>query len=283
MIKTIVHADDYAISRHVSESIADLIKEGAIQSISVMPNMESTEYGVMLLKPFADRVFVSVHLNLVEGRCVAEPGNIPMLVDKNGFFKLSWIQLMFKSVSLEFRRQVAIELRTQLLRGKTLFSEVGFTGRLRIDSHQHTHMIPGIFRTVCGLAGEFNAEYIRLTREPLTPYIKAVNLWKTYYAVDVIKNVLLNIFSLADRKMLKRIQLEYHYFFGLLLTGKMDYRRVTEILPLMPDERPIEVVLHAGRMLESEITKEYNKKDFIKEHVSNYRLLEIETAQRLKI
>lgn len=281
MSRVIIHADDYAISTHVSESIVSQIEQGAIQSISVMPNLESTEAGILMLKPFADKVLVSIHLNLVEGRCVADPKTIPLIAGRSGYFKLSWLQIMMKSVSREFRRQAGIEFRAQVVRTRRLLAEAGFTGRLRIDSHQHIHMIPGLFGVVCGLTREFNIEYIRLTREPLVPFFRARELWKTYSVVNLAKNLLLNLFAVPDGNLLRRLDLEYHYFFGLLLTGRMDYPRVTRLIPLMPDHHALEVVLHAGRMLESEVTAEYNKKDFVKEHVSSNRLLELETVERL--
>lgn len=281
MSRVIIHADDYAISDHVSESVAEQINTGAIQSISVMPNMSCTEAGIRRLAPYADRVLVSVHLNLVEGRCAAAMELLPLLTDENGFFKLSWLQIMFKSVRTEFRRQAAIEFRAQIKKTEELLRQAGFTGKLRLDSHQHIHMIPGIFKTVCGLTNEFDVEYIRLAKEPLLPFLKARKLWKTYNVVNLCKNVLLNLFAIPNERLLKQLKLDYNYFFGLVITGRMDYERVSSLLLWMPKKHKLEVVLHAGRMLESEITEEYNKKDFVKEHISPRRLLELETVERL--
>lgn len=281
MSKVIIHADDYAISNHVSESVAEQIKKGAIQSVSVMPNMSCTKEGIRLLAPYAGGVLVSIHLNLVEGRCVAPKELLPLLTDEKGFFKLSWLQIMIKSVRKEFRRQAAIEFSAQIKRTAGLLRQSGFTGRLRIDSHQHIHMIPGMFKTVCGLIKEFDIEYIRLASEPLLPFLKGRHLWKTYNIINLVKNILLNIFAIWDRPLLKRLKLDYYYFFGLVLTGRMDYERVSYLISKMPKSRNLEVVLHAGRMLESEITREYNKKDFLKEHISSRRLLELETVERL--
>lgn len=281
MNNVIIHADDYAISCHVSESVAEQIKAGAIESISVMPNMSTTEAGIKLLSPYADRVLVSVHLNLVEGRCVADKELIPILTDEEGFLKLSWLQIMFKSVRKEFRRQAAIEFRAQIKRTQGLLRQAGFTGRVRLDSHQHIHMIPGIFKTVCGLTREFDVEYIRLTREPLLPFFRVKGLWKTYHVVNFAKNILLNLFAIPNSRLLKSLKLNYNYFFGLLITGRMDYERIIKLIPQMPKDHDLEVVLHAGRMLQSEITEEYNKKDFIKEHISSRRLLELETVERI--
>lgn len=281
MSKVIVHADDYAISEHVSKSIIEQIKSGAIQSISLIPNMKSTKSGIKMLEPYANQVLVSIHLNLVEGRCVANRESVSMLTDSSGYFKLSWLQIMLKSINKTFREQVRKEFRAQIKETEALLRKAGFTGKLRLDSHQHTHMIPLLFLEVCHLTKEFDVEYIRLTREPIIPFLKTWNKQKTYRMVNLIKNFLLNLFSIPDRWFLSKLRLQYSYFFGLLFTGKMDYERVIRILPLMPKKRDIELVVHAGRMLESEVTKEYNKKDFIKEHLSSRRLLELETVERL--
>lgn len=283
MSRVIVHADDYAISNHVSESIVAQVRKGAIQSVSIMPNMKSTKTGIELLAPFSDQVLTSVHLNLVEGRSVSKPEHIPMLVNEKGSFKLSWLQIMIKSCQREFRRQAGIEFKAQIEQVQPLLTEAGFSRRLRLDSHQHIHMIPGLFKTVCSLAGEYDIEYIRLTREPILPFIKARKFWKTYHVVNIAKNILLNLFSIPGIRWLKQLKLEYNYFFGLCFTGKMDYERVSGLIPLMPGRHDLELVVHAGRMLETEITDEYNKKDFIKEHTDARRLLEIETVERLNI
>lgn len=281
MSRVIIHADDYAISRHVSESVAEQIKKGTITSISVMPNMSATEESIELLRPCADRVLASVHLNLVEGKCVAAREEIPLLTDRDGFFRLSWLGILFRSLNKEFLRQAETEFRAQIKKTEELLGRAGFTGKVRLDSHQHIHMIPGLFKTVCRLAGEFDVEYIRLTREPILPFLKEKRLFKTYSVVNLAKNLLLNLFAIPDRRRLKKLKLEYYYFFGLLMTGRMDYERVSRLIPRMPKKHNLEVVLHAGRMLESEISGEYNKKDFVKEHTSSRRLLELETAERL--
>lgn len=281
MSRIIIHADDYAISENVAKSVAEQVEKGAVQSLSIMPNMAATEAGIERLRPYANQVLTSVHLNLVEGKCVSNPKDIPLLADQNGFFKLSWLQIMMKSAGREFRRQVRTEFDAQTDRTLKLLSKAGFIGRVRLDSHQHIHMIPGLFAVVCSLTSKYDIEYIRLTKEPLLPYMKAKELWKTYSVVNLAKNILLNLFALPDKRLLKRLNLDYNYFFGLLITGKMDYERVSRLLPLMPKKHDLEVVLHVGRMLESEVTKEYNKKDFIREHISSRRLLEVETVERL--
>lgn len=281
MKRVIVHADDYAISRHVSEDIVSQIKNGSIQSISVMPNMTTTEEGIRLLSPYADQLLVSIHLNLVEGRCAADPGSIPRIADQNGYLKLTWLGIMVRSVSRDFRKQAGIEFRAQVRQVSRFLKKAGFKGKLRLDSHQHVHMIPGLFGEVCSLTKEFEIEYIRLTREPILAFFRAGKLWKTYSPINIAKNMLLNLFSVSDRKLLKRLGLTYHYFFGLILTGHMDYERTMHLLSLMPKNRDLELVLHAGRMQESEITDEYNKKDFVKEHISPNRILELKTVEQL--
>lgn len=282
MKRVIIHADDYAISRHVSEDIEAQIKNGSIQSVSVMPNMTTTREGIKLLSPYAERLLVSVHLNLVEGKCVSEPSAIPGLADQNGYLKLSWLGIMVRSVSKDFRKQAGTEFRAQIRQVSRLLKEAGFKGSLRLDSHQHVHMIPGLFGEVCRLTKEFDIEYIRLTREPILPFFRAGKLWKTYSPINIAKNILLNLFAVPDRKLLKRLGLNYNYFFGLILTGRMDYERTIRLLPLMPENHDLELVLHAGRMLEPEITDEYNKKDFVREHISSNRILELRTVERLK-
>ena len=65
---------------------------------------------------------------------------------------------------------------------------------LRFDGHQHTQMLPLCYWALLEVIVEqrYRTEYIRITKEPIMPYLKKVSLWKSYCSVNWIKNLLLN-------------------------------------------------------------------------------------------
>ncbi|MBR5361659.1 MAG: ChbG/HpnK family deacetylase, partial [Lachnospiraceae bacterium] len=66
-----IHADDYALTVRTSSEMLDLMRDGILDSISIVPNNECHEECMDMLKAaipslqFLPRM--SVHLNLVEG------------------------------------------------------------------------------------------------------------------------------------------------------------------------------------------------------------------------
>ena len=72
MVKTDIHADDYALTPNTSRDMLTCMKEGWLDSISVVPNMSCFEECMnMLYKEIPDLPFLpvmSVHLDFVEGR-----------------------------------------------------------------------------------------------------------------------------------------------------------------------------------------------------------------------
>ena len=47
-------------------------------------------------------------------------------------------------------------------------------------------------------------EYIRITKEPIMPYLKKVSLWKSYRPVNWIKNLLLNFYALGMERTIEK-------------------------------------------------------------------------------
>ena len=77
----------------------------------------------------------------MEGRCLSEPEILEGLVDGEGHFCISWEKLFFQSWlpgRSELKNKLKKEIFLQIEAVKKEFPEMD---KLRIDSHQHTHMI----------------------------------------------------------------------------------------------------------------------------------------------
>ena len=64
-----VHADDFGVSRGVSDAILQCIDEGPVEGTSIIANGAAFDYAVAALRA-RPRVAISVHLNLIEGQPV---------------------------------------------------------------------------------------------------------------------------------------------------------------------------------------------------------------------
>ena len=285
-----VHADDYALSVHVSQEIIQCIKDGKIDSISVMPNMSCFDEAIRMLKeeiPFEQTPKYSVHLNFMEGHCLSKPEEVPDLVDSKGYFKVSWGSLVIASFCYGCKRnrikeQLKKEIGLQINRVETSLHP---EWPVRIDSHQHTHMIPVVFDALVEALneGNYKVEYIRVPEEPQWPFVKAISLWFTYSPINVIKNIILNVFAKRNRRGIRAMGLPYDLLWGLVFSGHMDRQRVEKLWLSMlhyidKRERVLEILFHPGRALPEEIGGEYVKRGFVKFHLSEGRDIEKEAV-----
>ncbi|HZP00893.1 MAG TPA: ChbG/HpnK family deacetylase [Terriglobia bacterium] len=138
--RLIVNADDFGISRGVTEGILRAHRDGMVTSTSLMVNQAASDYAVQQLSAFP-RLGVGIHLNLDCGRPVLPPAEIPSLVTRDGTFH-SYAQLARKlwtwqaspaEIEAEFRAQI----RWMKSRGIT---------PTHADSHHHVHMYPAAAR-----------------------------------------------------------------------------------------------------------------------------------------
>lgn len=289
----IVHADDYAVSWNASKNIAALIAEGKLNSTSVIPNMSCYEESVALLRDVLSekksKVELAIHINLMEGHCVAPEADESLLVDSEGYFRLSWGDLLLASFRRkgrkELKQQLRIEILAQIRKIQTDLSEIT---SFRIDSHQHTHMIPVVWDSLIEVLreNEFPVSCIRIPDEPLSPYFKEPSLWLSYGMINGVKNILLHFLSMRAG----RIAPDFFYcrmkFWGLLMTGCMDEKRVSRLIPHFrqySEEKKvdIEMVFHPGTTLPEEIGREYTKQGFIEDHLSANRKVEYDTIWKI--
>ena len=277
-------ADDYGLNDISSMRIKECIEKGVLNKVSVFPNLKEIDLRELLESKI---IRISLHLNLVEGKCMANPEEIDLLVDKNGNLKHTFGGL-FKLGLLnreKFEAQIYKEIKAQVLFWKnTLPEDVPFC----IDSHQHTHMIPSVFKALIKVLRDekIDAEYIRIPTEPLLPYIKTPSLYLTYSVINLIKQWLLNFLWLINKRVLKNDTISTAYFFGILFSGRMDEKRVKKILPkyiklAKKYDRDIEVLFHPGYLGKSETDFDNKNIAFEQFYLSENRKIEFDTVMKI--
>ncbi len=242
-------ADDYGLCSGTSKHIQQCIDTGALNKVSVFPNLDKVD----LREVQKDKnIRLSLHLNLVEGKCMAPADEVGMLAHPNGSFKHTFGGLFLRSLfcSKRFKAQVYTEIKAQVLYWKSILPpDAAFC----VDSHQHTHMIPAVFKALLQVLQDekIDLQYMRIPAEPVLPFISTPSLYFTYSAVNVIKQWLLKFLWLLNKKQAKKYKIPTAYFFGILFSGKMDAERVSKILPkykklAVKCGRDLEVLFHPG-------------------------------------
>lgn len=281
-----ISADDYGLCDISSMRIKQCIDKGALNKVSVFPNFDAVDLNEILKNK---NVRVCLHLNLVEGKCMANSDEIDLIADKNGDFKYTFgglfkLNLFHKK---ELESQVYKEIKAQVVFWKSILPEgVPFC----IDSHQHTHMIPAVFKALLRVLDDekISLEYMRIPSEPLMPFVKTPSLYFTYSGINVIKQWLLKLLWLVNKKYAKKYHIPTAYFLGILFSGKMDEKRIDKILPkyikmAQKNGRDIEVLFHPGYLDE----KEFNLKDksvtFEKFYLSENRKTEFDSVIKISM
>ena len=155
--RLIVNADDFGLSRGVSDAIASAHKDGILTSASIMANQPASEYAIELLRELPN-LGIGIHLNLSAGRPILPAREVRALIDQDGNFlsaqslarRLWRFQVSGSEIEAEFRAQI----RWLKDRGVT---------PLHADSHLHIHLYPAALRP---FARAVQLEGIRCVRAP---------------------------------------------------------------------------------------------------------------------
>lgn len=285
MGKPDIHADDYALTGNTSRDMLECMRAGRLDSISVVPNMSCFEecmellYGEIPHLPFLP--LLSVHLDFVEGRSLAGKAAAPDLVKADsdlmglgwgGLFAASYLPHKRKRIKAQLKREIkaqlskaqpAIEKCMEIAAGNGI--SCGQKG-LRIDSHQHAHMIPVVWEAVLEVVHEegYVLEYIRNSKEVLGVFLTDVSLYKTYRPVNFVKNRLLSLYSHKADRFCKANGMKQMYLWGLVMSGRMDRERIEKLYGKMKrkaekDGRTLEILFHPGLTLPEEVTPEIAK------------------------
>lgn len=290
-----VHADDYGLTMQTSRDIMEGIKAKKLNSISIMPNTTCFEAARDFFFENLNREhfpLCAVHLNFMEGYCVADKEKLSYLVDEEGLFIISWGKLVeynyIPKVRGEVKKQLKTEIKAQIEKTVRAYGLLEQGRKLRVDSHQHTHMIPLVMEALLEVVEEerYPTKYIRISKEPWTVYIKQLKLLPTYRVINLIKVMVLNWYSCRDEKLLKKKGFPSMLLSGVFLSGKMDGERLKILLPELKKYAqkkglPLEVLFHPGSAFKEEIGKEFNHSEANRFYLSDNRQIEYKAMMEL--
>ena len=220
-------ADDFGYDEAFNTAVYKAFKEGLLNSAALMANCEGFSQAVEMFKDM-EGCHLGVHLNIIEKNALStgEPF-------KDWFFKI-WQRTYDKNymnfLEKEFRMQIEKVLK--------------YHKADMINSHVHTHAIPKIFELTCKLAKEYEINYVRTQFEK--PYYVKGKVLKPCYPVNMAKVMLLNSFTLLNRKVLKKYDLKTNeYIIGVNYTANMDENTIICGLRAIQNKTEIaEILVH---------------------------------------
>lgn len=266
----IVNADDFGLHQEINKGIIKGYQEGFITSTSLMCSAPAFDDAVALARQNPG-LGIGIHLTLVGSvSSVLPKEKISSLVDDTGLFPENYVVFAKKFYTGQVKMvQLELELRAQI--EKALATGLTIT---HVDSHQHTHVLPGMIGLVVKLCNEYQIKNIRIPQEDY--------FFSGGFAGGLGRKVgragLSFCACLAAMKA-KSADLKYpDSFFGMLAGGNLNERLVGNIINTLP-EGVSEIMTHPGldkQELDKHFTWNYHWEDELNAFLSakNKTLLE---------
>jgi hopanoid biosynthesis associated protein HpnK len=235
MLRLIVHADDFGLTECINEGVVVAHRDGVLTSASVMANGAAFEHATQLARatPTLD---VGIHLVLVAERPLLPAADIPSLMTEDGTFPghataLARRYLLGRIRLDEVRAELAAQIERVLAAGLR---------PSHLDSHQHTHMLPGIRRVVVELAQRYRIPAMREPVEALRSYmLRTPAGWVRAAQAQVLR--LLALRAASDPTW------HADHFVGFFEGGRLDRVRLRRLLAHLPSMGTCELMCHPGR------------------------------------
>lgn len=217
------------MTKAFNKAVLDGYNNGFLTSTSICANGKAFEAAVNEIIPECPNLGIGVHLNIIEGKSLQNSEK----------FNDSYLKLMYLSNNNDFLQQTEKEFRLQIEK------VLKYTKVDHIDSHVHVHAIPRIFELTCKLAKEYEIKQVRTQFEKfytIPDFLKHCNL---KYPPNVLKILLLNSFTLKNKKVIKKYELQTNdYIIGVGYTGMMDYETIYCGLSAIKEDAIVEALIH---------------------------------------
>jgi hopanoid biosynthesis associated protein HpnK len=241
--KLIVAADDFGLTLRVNEAIGLAHRNGIVTSASLLATGAAFDSAVEIAH-HETTLDVGLHLNLTEGRPVADPATVPSISDSRGFLYNHPFQLATALFAGRIRRgDLEREIRAQI--EKAVGSDVDIT---HIDGHKHVHVMPSVLQLVFKIAPEYGIRAIRSTREK-TPRLVSMLLrnkqsWQKILKQYLFGRLISTAWLISRPKALGTFAVPKR-FYGVTQTGFLDHSALADVVDDL-DEGIHEVMCHPG-------------------------------------
>jgi hypothetical protein len=232
-IHLIVNADDYGYFYSVSQGILQAARQGAITATGILANGPDLPQQIAWLAE-CPQLDLGIHLNLTSRQPLTTA-----LAKKlaNGQFssvfamagKIATGSIKLAVIRAEWCTQIETILRCGI---KPCF----------LNSHEHIHMLPGLFQLTQELAAEYQIPHVRLTRTAGLPSFKFAPMLRT---------ILLHT---LERIHQKNTATNTPWFIGLNGSGQLNLAYLRTLFSKLQPGKTYELMCHPGLFNATEIT-----------------------------
>ncbi len=228
--RIIVNADDLGLSTSVNTAIFNVFKAGNLNSATLMVAMPGTADAVSRLKDHSG-LAVGLHFCITEGSPLIGPctlcGEDGQFMDRSRLIRALYKgQVRTEDVAFEFRRQLERIIA------------FGITPT-HVDSHQHVHMAPAVFKSMRPILEEYDLP-LRVV-DPPTIGVKNAMRWPQ----KALKQFLNKWFARSIRRNFSGpVNDALVSIHDLPFAGPYDARTYRELLASTPVGSTVEVMVH---------------------------------------
>lgn len=223
MSQVIFNADDFGRSTAINEAIELAHHQGILTSASLMVAEVGWEEAVSKAREMPD-LAVGLHVVVISGKALLPPEEIPLLVDKNGYFSSDPFQA---GLLYLFHREARAQLKKEITAQFERFADT----KLRlchVDGHLHMHLHPAILDLLLPLATSNRASGIRLPRDD---YWLAIDFDQSRRATKASWALVFGLLCRRSIRQLKKSPLKYTArVYGLMQSGQMAESYVIRVL-----------------------------------------------------
>ncbi len=229
----VINADDLGFAPGVNRGIVEAHEAGTLSSASMMVNTPAFGEAAALVRERVPTLGVGLHLNLLAGRPLAV---VPTLADPRSgefysFGELARRAMIGRVSASDVRRECDAQLAALAAEGISI---------THLDSHRHTHALPGVLPAVLASA---RAAGVRVVRRPLDePTTSDPAASAKMLVLHGAWRVAMRGVAADDRVLLSRSP----NFRGIALQGAPDVeRRLLALLDRLP-AGATEIMMHPG-------------------------------------
>lgn len=237
MKSIIITADDLGLDTNINRGIAEAYQNGIVTCAALLMNAPATDEGIAIAlgNPGLE---VGIHLSIVEGYSLRNV--VSTITEKYAYFdnaiclKRNWIEFIkcYLKGSINLK-ELEEEFELQIDKFKMNFKSIPF-----LNSTQHLHMLPGIWKIVLKLCKRHHINYIRLPKLTLPD-----NLWLNRRILFLFPFLVLGSYCRLNLKN-TTIQSADHVV-GMQFSGSINTERMIFILANLTDGIS-EIILHPG-------------------------------------
>lgn len=220
--KIVVTADDFGLSEGINQGIEQAFKEGIVSCASLSANGNAFEGALKIAKNCT--IDIGVHFTFLEEKPILSADNVGSIIDENRRF-FSSLPRFIRRLYLNKKTILNIEKEAKAQIEKIL--DAGIKPSF-FNSHQHVHMLPGLFEKLVLLAGKYNIKVLRVPCENIARINLHSNRHKFFLPLGIF---FLNASSVHHRKILRIKGLKYaDRSVGILENGHLNENVLLGIL-----------------------------------------------------